>query len=47
MYMNSYNDLFVSDADPLGCTAVVKYAVNTEKLPIYQPSLCIANPLLY
>ena len=31
------NDLFVSDADLLGCTAVVRHAINTEGPPIHQP----------
>ena len=35
--LHDYHDLFVSNADPLGCTAVVIHAINTEGPPIHQP----------
>ena len=35
--LHDYNDLFASDADPTGRTAVVRHAINTEGPPIRQP----------
>ena len=35
--LHDYHDLFATDADPLGRTAVVRHAINTEGPPIHQP----------
>ena len=38
--LNDYQNLFASDKDPMGCTGVVRHAINTEGSPIHQPMHC-------
>ena len=38
--LNDYQNLFASDEDPMGCTGVVRHAINTEGSPIHQPMHC-------